>query len=87
VHAHLHLKLIVTPFLVELFRRAAYRTCHRKELMETTKQYPNALPMDCNLCTKSELSSLFPFSTPGTESRLIGLPIQDLPLTKSAPAA
>lgn len=53
VHAHLHLKLILTPFLQELFRRVAYQTCYRKKIQGMSKQYPNALPMACGLCTKS----------------------------------
>ncbi|KAF2679458.1 hypothetical protein K458DRAFT_116657 [Lentithecium fluviatile CBS 122367] len=33
-------------------RRVSYQTCQRKKLQEDSKQYPNPIKFQCNLCTK-----------------------------------
>ncbi|KAH8716804.1 hypothetical protein GQ44DRAFT_404222 [Phaeosphaeriaceae sp. PMI808] len=52
MHPHLHLRLIITPLIAELFRRNSYQKCYSKDIQQASKQYPNALPFQCGLCTK-----------------------------------
>jgi hypothetical protein len=45
---------MVTPFIAEDARRTAYQTCHRKELRESSRQYPNPIFKSCVLCGISQ---------------------------------